>query len=127
MARNREIVILRAYRPFLKSLTIYKLENFRTNDRQLLIQNIFHAIGLTVVFAVFIFIFLPTQFLACCNEDLREVVRPFSFFLAIAPAMLIYFIMRGKTDKIVDTLDYLHKVVVESECMLFISVFIFRS
>lgn len=92
------------------------------SDRQALIQNIYNAIALAVAFGIFLFIFLPTQFIMCCNKDLREIVRPFSFFLAIAPAMLIYLIMFGKSNKIIDTLDYLHEVVVESTCMVFFPI-----
>lgn len=115
MKNHEKIVILRAYRPFLKYLTVYKFDNFRTDEAAILGRNIRHAIALTFLFAVFTFIFLPAQFLVSYKNhfNLRLVIQPLSFLLAGLPASLVYFLMFWKSKKVVDTIDYLHGIVVE--------------
>lgn len=112
-----KIVILRAYRPFLTCLTVYKLDNFRTSDRRILFRNICRAIGFTLTFAIFLLLFLLTEFLACYNKnfDLNVIVGPFSFFLVTSLVVPVYFVMLWKSNKIIDTLDYLDEVVVASK------------
>lgn len=117
MENHEKIVILRAYRPFLKYLTVYKLDNFRADEGTILSRNIRHAIGLAFLFAVFTFIFLPAQFLVSYTNhfNLRLIIQPLAFLLAGLPAPLVYFLMFWKSNKVIDTLDYLHGIVVESK------------
>lgn len=57
-----EIVILRAYRPFLTFLTMYKSEKFQNiNNRRTLIQNISRAVGVTMLLISYLGIFLATE------------------------------------------------------------------
>lgn len=99
---------------------MYKLESFRNCEGSILKQNIQLAIGLTLLFAVFTFIFLPTQFLVCYRNitDFKLIVQPLSFLLAGTPATFVYFLMVWKRDTVVDTLDYLHGIVVERKRIL---------
>lgn len=115
MPKNEEIVVLNAFRPFLTYLTIYKFDNFQNNDRRILSRNIWRAIGLTVLLAVYSFIFVLSEFAECYknNFDLAKIVQKLAFVVLGLPVPLIYLGLFWKSDKIIDVIDYLHGILVE--------------
>lgn len=114
---KRKVIILRAYRPLLTCLTVYKLENFHSRDGRILARNFCRAIVLTILFGVYMCIFLATEFFVSCshNFDLNEIVQPLSFFLITSPLTIIYFVMFCKCSKVIGILNFLLGIVVESK------------
>lgn len=118
MQENKpKIIILRAYRPLLTCLTVYKRDNFHSSDGRILIRNICRATVLTIFFGVYMCVFLATEFFVSCshNFNLNEIVQPLSFFLITSPLTIIYFIMFWKCNKVIDILNSLDGIVVESK------------
>lgn len=107
--------MLSAFRPFLTYLTIYKLDNFRNNDRRTLSRNIWRAVGLTALLAVYTFIFVLSEFAACYQNqfDLDRIVQKLAFVILGLPVPLIYLGLFWKSDKIIDVFDYLHGILTE--------------
>lgn len=118
--RTKEIVILRAYDPFLTYLTVYKLGNFRNFDRRNLFRNIWRAVGVTIIFATFT-LFMSAEFVVAyrSNFALNETAQQLAFVIIGFPVPLIYFVMFWKSHKIIDTLNILRGVVVESRLISF--------
>lgn len=119
MKNNREIVILRAYRPFLTFLTMYKLDNFRHNvDRRILMRNICRATGVTLLLAIYLCPFLSSELIVFIESkfDLNASGVRFSYFVGGAPTMSVHLLLIWKCNKIIETLDYLRGIVMDRKC-----------
>lgn len=121
MENSDEIVILRAYRPFLTFLSVFKLDNFRCIDRCILLRNVCRAIGCSVIIAVTVTFVLTDLFVSYKhNFELDKIIQQLSFVVIGITLPLIYAIMFWNTQRIVDILDDLHGIVVESKAYFFI-------
>lgn len=117
MANKTEIVTLRAFRPFLTILTIFESNNFYTTNQRMFIRNLSRAFGVTLVFSGYVCLFLSGGILACIqhNFDLNVVAQPLSFFISGIQVPYYYGILFWKSDKIIGTLEYLHRIVEKRE------------
>lgn len=118
MQNSKEVVILRAYRPFLTYLTVFELDNFRNiNSGRILARNIGRAVGVTLIFVLITFIFLGSEFIVSYNHqfDLNEVAQQVSYVILVLPAPFIYLYLFWKSSKIVETIDHLHGIVAQSK------------
>lgn len=129
MIKNRGIVILRCYRPFLTFLAVYKFVNFRNNiGRRILFRNIFRAFCVTLLLTIYLCSFLSSELFVFIQSDFDLNARgvEFSFFVGGAPAMFVHLLLIWKCDKIVDTLGYLQEIVVEREFLFLSSLFLLK-
>lgn len=120
--QNRErIVILRAYRPFLAYLTVYKADNFRDKADQLIwIRNICRALGVTLLITIYLCPFLAAELLVFIesNFNLKTVGLEFSHFICGCPTIAVHVLLIWKSNNIIATLDYLHGIVKDRKLTL---------
>lgn len=121
MSTDERTVILRAYRPFLTYLTVYKLNNFRNKERRVLLRNVSRAVGVALLI-VLTFLFLSSQLAACYeyNFALDKTVQCLAYAILGIQLLCIYLVMFWESHKAIDIFEYLHKVVVESMSVLHI-------
>lgn len=110
-----DFIVLRAFRPFLVYLTMYKAKNFRNENRLIVIRNICRVVVHLVMFSILYAVFVPAEVLVCYTNQfvLSKIADPMSYFLAVLPAIFVYILLFSKSDKIIETLDILHEIVVE--------------
>lgn len=110
---NGEIVILRAFRPLLTLLTVYKWKNFRNKSCRLLIQNICRAVAITILFSSYTLLFLSSELFLCFKEKFNlDVIRqPLSFLLGGCQVQYIYFSIFWKSKEVFKVLDRLHDII----------------
>lgn len=110
-----DIVVLRAYRPFLAYLTMYKAKNFRNENRAIVTRNICRVVIHMFLFFIIDAVFVPSEMMSCYKNNfvLNEIADPMSYFLAVLPVLFVYILLSWKSDKIIETLDILHETVVE--------------
>lgn len=108
-----EIVILRAFRPLLTLLTVYKWHNFRNKSCGLLMRNICRAIGITILFSSYAVLFLSSELMVCVKEkfDLDVIAQPLSFLLGGCQVQYIYFSILWKSAEVTKVLDRLHEII----------------
>lgn len=121
MPTDKKMLILRAYRPFLTYLTVYKLNNFRNKERRILFRNIWRALGVSALIAL-TFLFLSSELAACYeyNFALNKTVQHFAYVILAVQLLCIYLVMFWKSHKAIDIFDDLHKIVVENRSSLHI-------
>lgn len=126
MSTDKQIVILRAYRPFLTYLTVFKFNNFRNKERRILCRNISRGAGVSTLFA-FTFLFLSSELAACAeyNFALDKTVQHFAYIILGMQLLCIYLVLFWNSHKAFDIFDYLHKVVNESRSTSQMPIFYF--
>lgn len=120
MQNTKDILILRAYRPFLTFLTVFKFDNFRNidNNRDNLLRNILCTIGVSLLMLNYNCPFLATELWVFIqsNFDLKTGGVQFSYFICGCPTIAVHLLLIWKSNNIIDTLDYLCGVVMERKC-----------
>lgn len=114
MEESEEIVILRAYRPFLSILTAFDLNNFRgVVNRRELKYSILIAIVISVFLFVFVIMFLPMELAACIKQkfNLNVICQEISFFLGGTQGLVIYGSFMWEHKKFTEIFDYLFGIV----------------
>lgn len=116
MPKDGDVIVLRAYRPFIEYLTVFKLDNFRNDDCHILSRNICRAIGVLILHMICLLFTLSEFFVSYENNfALNESVQNVIFVIVLLQIPLIYSAMFRKSLKITSTLDCLREIVVESE------------
>lgn len=117
MSNSKEIVVLRAYRPFLKMICLYQFDNFRNNGRRTVIRNICYALCFAFLFFMQVFFFFVSElFYAYTNRaHLTKFIGPLSFGMLAFHVPMIYTVMCWKRQRIIETIDYMRGIVVESK------------
>lgn len=124
MENNREMITLRAYRPFVTILNVFNRDNFRGSNSldknhnwRILIRNICRALSVAIVIVNYVCPFLLTELwvFVRSNYDLKASGLQFSYFIGGWPATYVHFLLMYKIDNIKDTLDYLQRIVSERE------------
>lgn len=115
MERTEKIVILGAYRPFLRLMQVYHLKSFQASNPKRLF-NVFRAFGLTGVMLIYAGIFLTMELLACIENqfDFRMITLQLAMFIGSIQVFNIYFILLWKYDDIIDIFNHLRETVRES-------------
>lgn len=116
MKEKVRIVILRAYRPFLTSIALFERDNFRHHS-DVLIRNIGRFIGICILFFLFVFVYLGGGLFDSYNRrhDLTATLLRVSYCILSLPTPFIYIYMIWKKQRIIETLEQLHGIVVESK------------
>lgn len=113
MGNKKDLMIIRAYQPFLYMLTVYDSDKFRTTNGRVLIRNILLAFGVSFSLFVYAFLFLPAELYQCIvnDFDLNVIGREGAFFLADSPLLVVYGSFWLKREKIIETCDRLQEIV----------------
>lgn len=123
MQNSKDIIILRAYRPFLAFLTVFKFDNFRNIDknRRNLLRNFLCTIGVSLLIINYNCPFLATELSVFIqsNFDLKTGGVQFSYFCCGCPTIAVHLLLIWKSNNIIDTLDYLHGIVMERRFTIF--------
>lgn len=122
MPQNKDFLVLSAYRPFITYLTIYKVDNFRSDDWRILSRNIGRAIGVSILFIIS-FVFTLSDFFVSYDNNfaLNKSVQNSIFVLILSQLPPIYIVVFRKSHKIINALDYLCGIVIESKLFLLLT------
>lgn len=116
MENNKEIIILRAYRPFLKFLSVYNMDKFRgIDDWRIFTRNLCYVTCVTLLIVNYLCPFLSSELLVFIQQhfNLKTSGVQFSFFVGGTPTMSVHFLLIWKCYNIIDTLDYLQEIIDE--------------
>lgn len=113
MGEQNKVTFLRVYQPFLWIITVYDSDNFRTNDRRVLIRNILSALGVSSFLFIYACLFLPMELYACIEHDfsLSVICREGAYFLCDTPMLIIYGSFWWNREKLIKTIDHLQGII----------------
>lgn len=112
MAVKRENVVLRAYRPFVRILTIYNLKNFTNQSRRILFRNICLAILFTLTHIGCTLSTLSDVWY--CHHhawDLNVISLPFSLLLTVSQVTFSYISLVLNNRLVEEVIDCLQTVI----------------
>lgn len=112
--------VLAAFRPLVRSLTIYNTENFgRSNGKRVVIENSLRTIGFTALYCSLVGgLMLNFWSYMKVDQTLTEAALHLVATLCTLHQLFIFATMTVKNQKIVDALNQLQRIVENCESIL---------
>lgn len=112
MSTPSKLQVLRGFRPFARSLTVYNSDNFdHTNDRRAFRWNILRAIGCTVPYSASVVVLLSCWLFFALASDWNERIFYLVIFLSLLQQLFIALAMIKRNRQITDALGQLQTTI----------------
>lgn len=106
------IEVLHAFRPLIRVLKLYDMNNFRGNDRRVVIRNLCESIGFTILLSSMISILVSAvAVLIELMGNLIELAHPLSIWLCVAQQCCTYTVLLMKETQLSELINFLQKVI----------------
>lgn len=114
MANERKVAVLAAYKPFLRSLTIYNSKNFQNQDQPTLARNRREAIAISIIFfGLFVSAYANTWYVHSKNFNVAAIPVPIGLFIGVLQHMITYAFVLMKNDQVDEVLACIEQTVLK--------------
>lgn len=116
MEKIQKVSVFATFKTLLHVLTIYNWKNFRKQERDILIRNIGHAIGVALLLLNFA-VAAYADFSYCLKYkfDLKIVALPVAIFIAAPQIILSYVAITIKNDLVYEVVNSLNGIINKRE------------
>lgn len=116
MSKFNKIHVLKEFKPYLRLIKAFNLDNFRnTGNRHRILNSVFDAFATSsIIFSIPIFLILGVWYLIENDADLRKISVALPILISILWMWLIFIALMAQNRIIRDIIDQLQRVVGQS-------------